>query len=158
MSDDLGDLEFRRTYRAPRETVFAALTTPEHLTNFWGPPGITTPLANIELDPRVGGVFNATMVNDATGEEYPNNGFFIAFDAPNLIAFSETGAADGMTTSINFVDLGDGRCETICTQTNVPAMYRSPEAQAGMNAALDRGVTYIESLRSKGVHDDHMDS
>jgi Activator of Hsp90 ATPase homolog 1-like protein len=83
---------------------------------------------------------------NAMGEEYPNNGFFRAFDAPNRIAFSETGAAEGMTTSIDFVDLGDGRCETICRQTNVPGMYRSPEAQAGMNAALDRGVTFIESL------------
>jgi uncharacterized protein YndB with AHSA1/START domain len=147
---DLGELVFRRTYNAARETVFMAMTTPEHLAEFWGPPGIMTPLANIELDPRVGGVFNTTMVNDANGEEYPNHGFFVVFDAPSRIAFSETGGAEGMMTSIEFIDLGDGRCETISTQTNVPAMYRTPEAQAGMNAAIARGAAYIESLQKPG--------
>ena len=41
------DLTYTRTYDAPRELVFECMTTPEHLQHFWGPVGISTPLANI---------------------------------------------------------------------------------------------------------------
>ncbi len=36
---DLGEPTFVRTRDAPRELVFACMTTPEHLTHFWGPVG-----------------------------------------------------------------------------------------------------------------------
>ena len=45
---------------------------PEHLTHFWGPVGVHTPLENITVEPRAGGVFETTMVTTTTdGEEYP---------------------------------------------------------------------------------------
>jgi hypothetical protein len=51
-----------------------------------------------------------------------------------------------MTTSLTFVDLGDNRTEVTIHQTNVPEMYRSPEAQAGMQSSLDRFAEYVSSL------------
>ena len=47
------------------------MITPEHLTHFWGPVGVSTPLENIKIDPRPGGVFDTVMVNDSDGAEYP---------------------------------------------------------------------------------------
>ena len=51
-----------------------------------------------------------------------------------------------MTTSITFTDLGDGRTEVFIHQTNVPEMYRTPEAQAGMQSSFDRFAAYLETL------------
>jgi hypothetical protein len=62
------------------------------------------------------------------------------------LVWSEADVEGGMTTSITFKDLGDGRCETVAHQTNVPEMFRSPEAQAGMQTSFDKMAAYLASL------------
>lgn len=141
---DRGEVIITRVFDAPRELVFACMIEPEHLTHFWGPPGMSTPLDKIELDPRPGGVFATTMVNDETGEEYPNRGVFVEVRAPEFLSWSEPGL--DMLNSSTFVDLGDGRTEVTIHQTNVPSMYRSPEARAGFETALDKAAAYFASL------------
>jgi uncharacterized protein YndB with AHSA1/START domain len=150
MSEDLevADTEYRCVYNASPEVMFAVMTDPAHMTKHFGPPGITAPLDRITVEPRVGGTFAMTMVSDETGDEYPNNGVIAEWDPPHRYLTSETGAADGMTHETTFVDLGDGRTEMLTVQRNVPAMYASPEATAGMNAWFARLGQYVDSLSS----------
>ena len=145
---NLGEATFTRIYDAPAALMFECMTTPEHLQHFWGPVGVSTPLSNITVDLRVGGVFETTMVNDETGEEYPSKGVFVEIDAPTRLVFSEPDVEGGMTTAITFNDLGDGRTEVVTHQTNVPAMYISPEAQEGMASSFDRFDQYLATLQS----------
>ena len=42
-------LSVRHVFRAPREQVFRAWTQPEQLKRWWGTPGFSTPLADIDL-------------------------------------------------------------------------------------------------------------
>ena len=144
---ELGEVVITRIYEAPRDLVWACMTTPEHLTHFWGPPGISTPLDSIVIDLRPGGKFETVMVLDATGERFPNTGYYVEIDPPAKLVWSETGLAEGMITTSTFVDLGNNRTEVIVHQQNVPEMYRSPEALAGFNASLDRFVEYLATLR-----------
>jgi uncharacterized protein YndB with AHSA1/START domain len=141
-----GELHFNRTYKAPRELVFECMTTPEHLTHFWGPFGVSTPLENITVDLRPGGVFETIMVNDANGEKYPMRGTFVEVVAPERLVWTEADVEGGMTTAITFIDNGDGTTDTVTHQTNVPEMYRSPDAQAGMQSSFDRFEAYLASL------------
>lgn len=141
-----GELTITRTYNAPRELVFDCMITPEHLTHFWGPVGVSTPLATIKVDPTPGGVFETVMVNDSDGAEYPNRGVYVEVDKPNKLSWTEPDVEGGMLTSLTFVDLGDGRTEVTIHQTNVPEMYLSAEAQAGMQSSLDRFAAYVSSL------------
>jgi uncharacterized protein YndB with AHSA1/START domain len=141
-----GEITYVRQWDAPRELVFACMTTPEHLTHFWGPAGMSTPIENITVDLRPGGVFETIMVNDADGTEYPSRGVFVEIVEPETLVWSEADVEGGMTTSITFKDLGDGRCETVAHQTNVPEMFRSPEAQAGMQTSFDKMAAYLASL------------
>ena len=60
--------------------------------------------------------------------------------------WAEKGFAEGMTNTSTFTDLGNGRTEVVIHQRNVPAMFRSPEAQAGFNASLDRFAAYLATL------------
>jgi len=64
---NLGELTYVRTYDAPRELVYRCMTTPEHLTHFWGPIGVHTPIENITIDLRPGGAFETIMVDAHDG-------------------------------------------------------------------------------------------
>ena len=87
------------------------------------------------------------MVNDADGEDVPDAGR-VRRDrrARAGSSFTEPDVEGGMLTTITFADLGDGRTEVITHQTNVPEMYRSAEAQAGMQTSLDRFDVYLAEL------------
>jgi len=65
------ELIVTRVVDAPRELVFRCMIEPEHLAQFWGPVGTSTPLETITVDPRPGGVFETVMVNDTDGSRYP---------------------------------------------------------------------------------------
>jgi uncharacterized protein YndB with AHSA1/START domain len=141
-----GELTIVRTYNAPRELVFECMITPEHLTHFWGPVGVSTPLETIKIDLKPGGVFETVMVNDSDGAEYPSRGIYVEIDKPNKLSWTEPDVEGGMLSSLTFVDLGDGRTEVTIHQTNVPEMYMSAEAQAGMQSSLDRFAANVSSL------------
>ena len=63
------EIVMRRTFDAPRQIVFDALTDPRHLSHWWGPRGTT--LSVCTLDARPGGAWRM-VVRDADGGE---NGF-----------------------------------------------------------------------------------
>ena len=141
-----GEVTFTRSFDAPRGLVFECMTTPQHLTHFWGPIGVSTPIENITIDPQPGGAFETIMVNDSDGAEYPMRAVFIEVDPPNKLVWSEPDVEGGMTTSVTLTDLPDGRTEVVIHQTNVPEMYRTPEAQAGMQSSFDRFAAYLRSM------------
>lgn len=139
------ELTYTRVFDAPRELVFDCMLDPQHLTHFWGPTGVSTPLDKITIDPRVGGEFTTVMVNDATGDEYPSSGVYTEITRPAVLAWEEPGV--GMTCRTTFTDLGDGRTEVQIHQANIPAMFASEEAQAGFKTSLDRFEAYLKSLQ-----------
>jgi uncharacterized protein YndB with AHSA1/START domain len=143
---NLGELTYTRTWDAPRELVFECMTTPEHLTHFWGPVGVSTPVENITVELHPGGAFETVMVNDADGMEFPMRGVFVEVVPPEKLTWTEADVEGGMTTSITFRDLGDGRCETVALQTNVPEAFRGPEARAGMESSFDKMAAYMATL------------
>jgi uncharacterized protein YndB with AHSA1/START domain len=108
------ELVITRIFNAPAALLFECLTDPKHLTHFWGPIGVSTPVENITVDLRVGGVFETVMVNDESGEQYPSRGVFTEIDPPARIAWTEPDG--GMTTTSTFTDLGDGRTRCAFTR------------------------------------------
>jgi uncharacterized protein YndB with AHSA1/START domain len=146
---DAGELTYRRVHDAPRELLFDCMTQPEHLTHFWGPAGTTTPVDGITVDLRPGGVFETVMVSVSDGSRYPMRAVYVEVQRPGRLVWSEPDVAGGMTTTITFTDLGDGRTEVVTHQTNVPEMYRSAEAQAGFATSLDRFAAYVGELAGR---------
>jgi uncharacterized protein YndB with AHSA1/START domain len=139
-----GELTFVRIVDAPRELVFRCMVDPDHLTHFWGPVGVSTPVEGITVDLRVGGIFRTVMVNDADGTEYPTQGVYVEIVEPERLVWREPDL--GMTTTSDFIDLGDGRTEVRIHQTNVPAAILSADAQAGFQSSLDRFAAYLGQL------------
>src|SRR5262249_52602469 len=141
---DTGELIYTRVFDAPRELVFRSMIEPEHLTHFWGPAGMSTPLATIKVDARPGGGFETVMVSDADGSQYTMRAEYVEIVEPERIVWTEPGT--GMTTTSTFTDLGGARTEVQIRQTNVPQAARTPEVQAGFATSLDRFATYVEKL------------
>lgn len=143
------ELIITRVFEAPRELVFRCMLEPHHLTHFWGPTGTSTPLEGITVEARPGGVFETVMVNDADGGRYPVRAVFVEVVEPERLVWTES--SSGMTTTSTFRELGPCRTEVQIHQTNVPAAYRSPEAQAGFLTSLDKLTAYLSQLC--GPHD-----
>lgn len=111
-----GDLTFERTFDAPRELVWKAMTDPARVPKWWGPKNTTTTV--VEMDVRPGGawkyVSHAPDREDVTfyGEYLdvdPIDGFrwTFMFDVPGV------GPQGGPETFV-FTDLG-GRTKVTST-------------------------------------------
>ena len=143
-TQDPRQLTYTRIFDAPRELVFRCMLEPEHLTHFWGPAGVSTPLETIKVDARPGGVFETVMVNDSDGRTYTTRAVYDEIAEPDRIVWTEPDA--GMTTTSTFTDLGGARCEVRIVQANAPQGYHSPEARAGFATSLDRFAAYLGKL------------
>ena len=138
------EIVLTRVFEAPRELVFRCMIEPEHLTHFWGPLGVSTPLETIAVDARPGGTFETVMVNDSDGSRYPTRAIFIEVTEPERLVWEEPD--NGVVTTSTFRDLGGTRTEVTIHQANVPAAFRSPEARAGFSTSLDRFAAYLAKL------------
>ncbi|MBI2893748.1 MAG: SRPBCC domain-containing protein [Deltaproteobacteria bacterium] len=78
------ELVIARTFDAPRETVFAALTRAEKLERWWSPPG--HPILSTRLDLRVGGLFHYCF-RSPEGQEIWGKLVYREIVAPERIAF-----------------------------------------------------------------------
>ena len=63
------ELVITRIFDAPRELVFRAFVDPDQISQWFGPVGYSVPRDTIEVDPRPGGNYKFTMVNDENPEE-----------------------------------------------------------------------------------------
>jgi uncharacterized protein YndB with AHSA1/START domain len=144
-----GEFTYRRVHRASPELLFDCMTQPEHLTQFWGPAGTTAPAGGITVDLRPGGAFETVMINDADGSRYTTHAVYVEVRRPERLVWTEPGVEGGMTTTITFTDLGDGTTEVVTHQTNVPAMFATPESLAGFQTSLDRFARYVTTLAGR---------
>ncbi len=68
------DLVFERIVTVPRDLVWIAWTTPEHLKKWFTPaPWVTV---DCEIDLRPGGIFR-TVMRSPEGQEFPNLGCYL---------------------------------------------------------------------------------
>lgn len=138
------EFSYRRIHRASPRLLFECLTSPAHLTRFWGPAGTRTPADRIVVELRPGGSFETVLVNESDGSEHRMRAVYEVVDPPARLAWREVDS--GMLTDITFQDLGDGTTEVVTTQRRVPPHYARPEARAGWATSLDRYAAYAESL------------
>lgn len=80
-----------RLIGAPRERVFEAFTTAEHLAHWWGPTGFSITTSAFEFE--VGGVWRFVM-HGPDGRDYQNRLVFEAIEAPGLIVSRHGGDGD----------------------------------------------------------------
>jgi uncharacterized protein YndB with AHSA1/START domain len=133
------EVRITRTFEAPRERVFRAWTDPDEVAAWYGPEHFDTPRERIEIDLRVGGRYELTMVQRGSGAEFPVRYEIVELVEPELIVLRsdpmpEIGVHETTFTRVELEDLG-GR--TRMTLTDGPYPDSGP-AEAGWSAAFDK--------------------
>jgi len=93
-------LEITRIFKAPRDRVFAAWTTPEHLGSWWGPKGHGIP--EHDFDVREGGAWRAVL-RSPKGTDHIVSGVFKEISAPERVVFSWGWTIDGVRSHESIV-------------------------------------------------------
>jgi len=106
------DVFITRAFDAPRDVVWRFFTEPALLATWFGPVGVHVDPTSVEVDLRVGGVWNLDMVSDESGERYPLRARLTDVVPPEYLAGElEADAADapvrGVTLRIWLHDHGD---------------------------------------------------
>jgi uncharacterized protein YndB with AHSA1/START domain len=128
-----------RSFDAPRELVFRAWTDPDHVAQWFGPERFDTPRETVEIDLRVGGRFELTMVERESGAQFPVLYEIVELDPPRLLVLKaepmpELGNHEPTFTRVELHDHGD---KTRMTLSDGPYV-RSAHAEAGWQAAFDK--------------------
>lgn len=142
-----------RLIAAPRELIWKALTTPEHLQHFWGPDGFTNIYKS--FDPRVGGEVRFTM-HGPDGTDYPNCFKFLTVEPPHLLRFEHDNGGEGefdhcFIGEIELSAEGDKtRIELRLIEESMEARDALAEfALEGGRQNLDRLAAYVAPMAAK---------
>src|SRR5687767_3970994 len=92
-----------RVFDAPRELVWRAWTTREHIAQWWGPRGFTNTITL--MDVRPGGVWRFVM-HGPDGTDYDNEIKYNEVVKPERLAYSH-GPVPRFEVTVTFVDLGE---------------------------------------------------
>lgn len=134
---DGGELVLTRTFDAPRELVFAAYSSCDHLSKWWGPR--SWPMVECTMDFRVGGVWHYCLRGNK-GDESWGRAIFDEIVEPERIVYTDAFSdADGnvneaMPQTQSSVELADADGKTRLT---LRARYRSA---ADLQKVLDMGM------------------
>jgi uncharacterized protein YndB with AHSA1/START domain len=112
-----GDLTFERTFDAPRELVWQALTDPARVPKWWGKRGSTTKV--VEMDVRPGGAWR--YISSAPDrDDVAFYGEYLEVDPPNgykwtfMFDVEGVGPMGGPETHV-LEDVGNGRTKLTST-------------------------------------------
>jgi hypothetical protein len=128
----------RRTFRAPREVVWTALTDPRHVAKWYGGHGFASPAC--EMDVRPGGLWRHTM-RTPDGTEIPMVFVYVEVVRPEKLVWKnvEHGKAPppGRLNVVNTVTLADAGAET---NWQLVATF---DSIADRNLAIEKGFARI---------------
>ena len=144
------ELVTTRAFDAPRDLVWEAWTSPEHLPQWLlGPEGWTMPVC--ESDLSVGGAWHFVWQSDADGSEMGMTGEYKEIAPPERLVSTQSWGGDWPET-VNTLVFTEEDGLTMMTQT---ILYPSQEArdaaiatgmQRGMDAGFNRLDVYLQTL------------
>jgi uncharacterized protein YndB with AHSA1/START domain len=132
-------LHLSRVFDAPRSLVFAAWTTPEHLSKWYGPKGFTMP--SCEMDFRPGGVFRFTF-RGPDGTDIPFDGAFREVVHEERIVYVGKVLGLEVHTTLTF-DERDGKTTLTVEQVYSSESPSTRGAPEGWKQTLDRLEAYV---------------
>jgi uncharacterized protein YndB with AHSA1/START domain len=135
------DVLITRIFDAPRERVFRAWTDPDEVAAWYGPEHFDTPRERIHIDLRVGGRYELTMVQRASGAEFAIGYDILELVEPELIVLRsdpvpEVGLHEPTVLRVEFHDHGAKTRMTLSDGPYPPA--GRGHAEAGYGAAFDK--------------------
>jgi uncharacterized protein YndB with AHSA1/START domain/DNA-binding transcriptional ArsR family regulator len=145
------ELVVRHTIDAPRDVVFEAYTTAEHLDRWFGPNGFTATTHAFEFSP--GGVWAFTM-DGPNGIQYPNWIQWLEITPPERLVFLHGAHAEDPRTFVSTVTLVQVGMTTEITLSSIfktrqqrdDVVERFHAAEAGQQTLMKLGAYVAELL------------
>ena len=146
--DEVLSVRLQRVIDAAPESIFTAFTEPDQIVQWWGPQGITTDRAEINLTP--GGAFAYRMVADDGSYEGEMSGRFVEITPPTRLVFEILVHCNGAphlfdattipttTVTIDLRPLGDGRTELTLTHTGFTDEITAGAHNGGWSSSLEK--------------------
>jgi uncharacterized protein YndB with AHSA1/START domain len=136
-----------RVFDASRELVFRAWTDPDHVAQWFGPEHFDTPRETVEIDLRIGGRFELTMVQREGGARFPVRYEIVELDPPRLLVLRsdpmpEVGIHEATFTRVELHDHGD---RTRMTLSDGPYAEAGP-AEDGWHAAFAKLAALLAAV------------
>jgi uncharacterized protein YndB with AHSA1/START domain len=144
-----------RVYDAPARLLFKAYSTPAHLTQWFGPPGYSLTLC--EMDFRVGGRIRLAMTGPDGKQDTPFGGEYLELVPNRKIVYTgafETPDTETMVVTISF-DEDEKSGQTTLTIHTLFASVAMKNAHLGMGYArswgfiLDQLADVVAELRAQ---------
>jgi len=144
LAPDAGDertVLITRVFEAPREQVFRAWTDPKEVAAWYGPAHMEAPRERINIDLRIGGRWELTMVRRDGGGEFSIGYEIVELVEPELLVLKsdpmpEMGMDEGTVVRVELHDHGEKTRLTL-SDGPLPAPARDG-AEAGWTAALEQ--------------------
>ena len=151
------DVICTREFSAPAAEVWRAWREPEHVTQWWGPHGFTSPSA--DMDFRVGGTSLVCMRAPAAlgGQDMYNTWTYHRIEPTSLIefdvAFTDAGGArvqppPGVPSEVRHVitltPVSSGRTSMTVTEFGYPDEQVRDQSKAGLEQCLDKMAALLE--------------
>jgi uncharacterized protein YndB with AHSA1/START domain len=143
------DIVIHRLVNAPRELVFDAWTSPEHVAQWWGPNGFSTTIH--EMDVRPGGVWRFIM-HGPDGADYDNTITYLEVVRPERLVYQHGDEHDPsqFDATVTFFER-DGQTEVVMksvfpTSEARDYVVRQFGAIEGGKQTLGRLADYVENM------------
>ncbi len=152
-------LRVSRVFPAPRETLFKAWSSADHIKRWFCPDGYSVPQAKVEM--RVGGAFEVCM-RSPEGVEHWTRGTFTEVVVPERLAIDHHiidpcggGPLFSALTQVAFIDNGGGRTlmEVVQSYTfpgTAEAEQMLKGAPEGWRQTLDKLEAEVARIRENG--------
>lgn len=133
---DGAEMVITRTFPAPADLVFEAMTTPEHIRRWWGAGHGEMTVCEVDL--REGGAWHFAQRASSSGEEVSFSGHYRTIDRPGHLVHTER--FDNIDSPYSVIDTtyteSDG-----ATHMRAVITYDSPETvQAVLDSGMESGM------------------
>ena len=136
---------YKRYFDVPISLVFEAWSSPEHLSQWWGPDGFT--LTTKSMDFSNGGIWDFIM-HGPDGHDYRNKIQFTEIRRPHYISYNHLGDGEGakdveFQATIVFEEAGEG------TNLTMEQLFQSKEELERINTeygAIEGAKQHIGNL------------
>jgi|GEM_PF-2365260 len=137
-----------RVYDVNRQKVWEMWTKPEKLCQWFGALPFTATPETTKIDFRVGGTWQADLVNQKDGMVIPFRGKYLAIEAPHKLVFTientqNPGDANVETVTVTFADHAGTTQMTMTQEGHLsPEQYGDP-LRNGYTAFFERMSVYM---------------
>jgi uncharacterized protein YndB with AHSA1/START domain len=139
------ELSLSRTLNAPIELVWEIFSSPEHISNWWGPDGFTNTIHLMEFKP--GGRWHFTM-HGPDGTDYDNEDVFTEIIEHRKIVFDHV-SQPHHTTTITFEAQGDKTHLTWYMLFDSTEQFELVAKKYGAVEGLHQNIARLELYLSK---------